>query len=146
MHIVDKIGGRTGAAQNRRNVPRAIAHPMVHQRQQAPIAPGSHLGHASPSPVPLHMQTQQHASQLLSQQPGKLFSFVRQYNRKKNNYDVCHPLFMAYLYFRDENYIVSEGHKIEYSYLYSQYLICPRNRVLRKGCYIICSIFIQPNV
>ena len=81
MHIVDKIGGRTGAAQNRRNVPRAIAHPMVHQRQQAPIAPGSHLGHASPSPVPLHMQTQQHASQLLSQQAHQLLEEAQHENR-----------------------------------------------------------------
>ena len=74
-------GGRTGGAQNRRNIPRAVAHPMVHQRQQAPIAPGSHLGHASPSPVPLHMQTQQHAAQLLSQQAHQLLEEAQQENR-----------------------------------------------------------------
>ena len=81
MSSVDYLGGRTGAAQNRRNVPRAVAHPMVHQRQQAPMAPGSHLGHGSPSPVPLHMQTQQHAAQLLSQQAHQLLEEAQQENR-----------------------------------------------------------------
>ena len=54
---------------------------MVHQRQQASIAPGSHLGHGSPSPVPLHMQTQQHAAQLLSQQAHQLLEEAQQENR-----------------------------------------------------------------
>ena len=79
--FTENSGGRSGGAQNRRNIPRAVAHPMVHQRQQASIAPGSHLGHGSPSPVPLHMQTQQHAAQLLSQQAHQLLEEAQQENR-----------------------------------------------------------------
>ena len=75
------VGGRSGGNQNRRNIPRAVAHPMVHQRQQPQIAPGSHLGISSPSPIPLQMQTQQQASHLLSQQAHHLLEEAQHENR-----------------------------------------------------------------
>ena len=74
-------GGRSGGNQNRRNLPRAVAHPMVQQRQQTSIGPGSHLGIRSPSPVPMHMQTQQQQAQLLSQQAHQLLEEAQQENR-----------------------------------------------------------------
>ena len=54
---------------------------MVHQRQQPPIAPGSHLGIGSPSPVPMQMQTQQQAAHLLSQQAHQLLEEAQHENR-----------------------------------------------------------------
>ena len=75
------LGGRSGGNQNRRNLPRAVAHPMVQQRQQASIGPGSHLGIRSPSPQPMHMQTQQQQAQLLSQQAHQLLEEAQQENR-----------------------------------------------------------------
>ena len=82
MPFVFVKGGRSGGNQNRRNLPRAVAHPMVHQRQQPPmISSGSHLSIRSPSPLPMHAQTQQQQSQLLSQQAHQLLEEAQQENR-----------------------------------------------------------------
>ena len=50
-------------------------------RQQQPMQPGSHLGIGSPSPVPMHSQTQQQQAQLLSQQAHQLLEEAQQENR-----------------------------------------------------------------